>query len=763
MYTNPDRPPILVTDAQHPWLTRFVDRLARHRAVLVLVAIGLTLAAIRPAGQLKLDERIESFYAPDDPDLTAWLDSKRWFGGDEFVMVAYEQPDLLSAEHLAELEEFAAQFRDPDRFPGVETAATQDLADVLDIAGAPLFKEVNVVVRTMVGRILRSSLIEFSRSVLIGEDTEVGNQSTSVMLRLKSGQEPAERTETLRRIRETAAAHAPPTYVAGEPVQLHDMFRYVEEDATRLGFATSGLLLVVIAVMFRSLRWVALPLLVVNATILWTRALLVVTQMKLSMVSSMLNSLVTIIGIATVMHVTVTFRELRRDSDRIAAFRETFVTLVPPVFWTTVTTAIGFLSLFTSEIVPVRSFGTMVTLGTLLILATCATILPGGILLGGLDTDPRDTPFERHVVRALLAITRRVEERPKLLFGLCLALMAAAALGLGRLKVETDFSKNFRSSSEVAQAVRFFESHLGGAGNWEVNFQAPTVLDDEYLSKVRQLARRLREIEMSDGTKLSKVYALTDGLDFIPSILAKTIDDRRAALRQVQPYFETQLYNPDAGRMRLYLRAREQKPAEIKLALIAEVERVSREAFPEARTTGLYVLIAKLITSLLGDQLTSFLVSATGIVVCMTVAFRNFRIGLASLLPNVFPILVLIGGMGWLDVPVNIGTAMIASVSMGLTIDTSIHYISGYRHARERGLDHAAAVRETHASVGRALVFANIALVAGFSALSVSNFIPLIYFGVLVSLAMVGGLAGNLVLLPLLLRWVPLKINAARA
>jgi predicted RND superfamily exporter protein len=582
------------------------------------------------------------------------------------------------------------------------------------------------------------------------------------MLRLKSADKPEERTETLRRIRDAAAAHEPKTYVAGEPVQLHDMFRYVEQDAFRLGWATSGLLLIVIAVMFRSLRWMALPLLVVYATIYWTRALLVLSQMKLSMVSSMLNSLVTIIGIATVMHVTVTFRELRQDHDRIAAFRETFVTLIPPVFWTTVTTAIGFMSLFTSDIVPVRSFGTMVTLGTMLILATCAAILPGGILLGGLDADPRDTPFERHVIRALLAITHRVEQRPKLLFSLCLGLMAAAALGLDRLKVETDFSRNFRSSSDVAQAVTFFESHLGGAGNWEVNFEAPAVLDDEYLDKVRQLARRLREIEMSDGTKLSKVYALTDGLDFIPTMLAKTIDERRAALRQIQPYYEKQLYNPEARRMRLYLRAREQKPAEIKLALIAKVEQTAREAFPQARTTGLYVLIANLITSLLGDQLTSALVSATGIVICMTIAFRNFWIGLASLLPNVFPILVLIGGMGWLDVPVNIGTAMIASVSMGLTIDTSIHYIAGYRRARERGMDHAAAIRETHASVGRALVFANVALVAGFSALSVSNFIPLIYFGVLVSLAMVGGLVGNLVLLPLLLRWVPLKIAAAR-
>ncbi len=751
-------------DASKSILSRLAGWLVDWRRWLLLAAVALTLLSIKPSQRLTLDESIESFYAPGDPDLEAWLQSKRLFGGDEFVMVAYEQPDLLAAEHLADLEEFAEQFRDPDTVPGLDHAATKDLATILDLEDVPAFQDMSRLARVFVGRLLRDSLIDFSRSVLIGEKNLDGTESnaTAVMLEIRHASEsPVPRAETLRRIRELAEAHDPPAYVAGEPVQIHDMFRYVEQDAFTLGWATSALLLIVIFLFFRSLRWVALPLMVVHATILWTRALLVVTELKLSMVSSMLNSLVTIVGIATVTHVTVTFRELRADHDRLAAFRETFIRLGPAIFWTCVTTAIGFLALLSSNIVPVRSFGIMVSLGTLLILASCAAILPGGILLGRLDADPRETPAERHIIRGLLSVTERVERRPKLLLTLCGLLMAAGAVGLMRLRVETDFSKNFRSSSDIAEAVTFFESKLGGAGNWEVNFPAPEALDDEFLSRVRTLGRRLREIEMSDGTQLSKVYALTDGLDFIPTSMGDTIDERRAALRQMQPDFEDQLYNPEGRRMRLFLRAREQKPAEIKLALIDEVERIAREEFPEARTTGLYVMIAKLITSLLSDQLNSFLLAAAGIVVCMTIAFRNLWIGMASLLPNVFPILLVIGGMGWLGVPVNIGTAMIACVSMGLTVDSSIHYLAGYRRARELGKDHVAAIRDTHASVGRALVFANVALIAGFTVLSLSNFIPLIYFGILVSFSMLGGLLGNLVLLPLLLRWVPLRIDAS--
>ena len=137
----------------------------------------------------------------------------------------------------------------------------------------------------------------------------------------------------------------------------------------------------------------------------------------------------------------------------------------------------------------------------------------------------------------------------------------------------------------------------------------------------------------------------------------------------------------------------------------------------------------------------------------MWFAFRKLPFGLMSLIPNVFPNILVIGAMGWLGLPINIATAMIACVSMGLTVDSSIIYIDGYLRARARGLRVYQALHETHKHVGRALVYTNLALMAGFSVLALSHFIPLVYFGLLVSLAMFGGLIGNLVFLPLLIGW----------
>jgi len=608
------------------------------------------------------------------------------------------------------------------------------------------------------------------------------------------------------------------------------MFRYVEEDGQTLFLWSLVLLGTVILLLFRSLRWMLLPLLVVAAALVWTDALLVLSGMQLSMVSSMMNSLVTIIAVATVTHITVEYREQRRGHEPAEAVRRTLAILLPPIFWTITTTAAGFAALVSSSITPVRSFGLMLASATLMVLVAVGMVLPGGVLLGRsrvkrresraqsqtsdvssaffsgsrlsalvsrLFSDPRYAPAEDRLAKFLSHTATVVQRRPLIVSLVMFAIFAFAAVGLLRTTVETDFSKNFRKSSPIVQSLDFVETKLGGAGTWEINFPAPEKLDKAYLDKVRGLAQRLREEFIVEGNadfgfriadssssnpqsairnpqselrgEVTKVVALTDGLDAIPPILADTIDERLKLVRQLLPEFADGLYHPEARRMRIVLRSREREQSRKKLQLIARVQEIADEwaatelagEFPEdelkTNATGLYVLLAFLIDNLLKDQWLSFGLAATAIVVMMAVAYRSLLIGLFSLLPNTFPIVLVIGGIGWLGIPINIATAMIASVSMGLTVDSSIHYISGYRRSRARGLSVAAALDETQQHVGRALVFANFALIVGFSVLTLSHFIPLVYFGILVSVAMFGGLIGNLVLLPLMLRWIDRK------
>jgi predicted RND superfamily exporter protein len=405
-------------------------------------------------------------------------------------------------------------------------------------------------------------------------------------------------------------------------------------------------------------------------------------------------------------------------------------------------------------------------------------------------------------------LVRWVEHHPWLVGVASLVIFLAASAGVWRLEVESDFTKNFRRDSEIVRSYEFVEEHLGGAGVWDVIIPAPQTLDFEFLRRVQRLQQRLAgevKVRGEQGRErpgLTKSLSLADSVTtFVPNILDEievpippltpesmlpTIRERMGpallkarnaelelALAGMQariPSFYKALHNEDPQHpgqywLRVMLRSHERQSSQAKREIIERVARIAREQFPAAgdphgrvpEATGFFVLLAYLIDNLLADQWLAFLVATSGILLMMLIALRNPLQALVALVPNVAPIMIVTGLMGWVGYKINMGAAMIAAVSMGLSIDSSIHYILSFQAARAEGKSMHAALAAVHHSVGRALIFATLALIAGFSVLCFSEFVPTIYFGALVSLTMLGGLAGNLVVLPLLLKLVTRK------
>ena len=419
----------------------------------------------------------------------------------------------------------------------------------------------------------------------------------------------------------------------------------------------------------------------------------------------------------------------------------------------------------------------MMTLGTLIVLLVTLAVLPATFASGSHVPIPGKIRMEDALDRLLEKMAHVIDRHPIGTTIWCLVLVAVTAPGLFIMQIETDFSRNFRESSPIVQSLKFIETHLGPAGSWNVSFDVPDPITTEFLDSTRELTDRLHELSAA-GIELD-VLSLNDGIDIPPRLgnAAKRLN----TFMNKQPEMVEEFYNPDRQRMRIVLRSAEQQPTDVKLAQIQQVREIVAGHFdkqhaldvarvaaavvaggaggtantpmppPQSATaSGLFVLMAHIIDSLLADQIRSFIGASMGTVVCMWIAFRSLRIGLIALVPNVFPIALVTGSLGLLNVPVNIGTAMIASVAMGFTC--SVHYIAVFQKSLpEVGLTRALQVAQS--GVGKAVVLAHIALVAGFMVLTVSEFIPLVYFGALLSLSMIGGLISDLVLLPLLLRW----------
>jgi uncharacterized protein len=747
---------------------RIAAWLLAGRWPLLLVAALVAAVCIVPARNVKFDRSIENMFAPDDPLLPPYLQLKSVFGGNEVVLAVYSDPQLLNEDRdgIERLTEISRQLKDT---PGVrDVLSLAEVDRVLDkvAMAAGLMRSSDVPENGIVDS--ESALAKRFLRLFEGYTHGSDGRTAAVICMLEPQESPgATREETVSQLREKIQRLAGGT-VAGEPVMVVDGFRYVEEDGRRLGWASTILLSLVLLICFRRLRWMVLCVAVVQLALLATRSALVVSGLRLSMVSSMLTAIVTVVGVATVMHLIVRFRDGRRAGlTPHASFLLTASLLAIPVFWAITTDAIGFSSLLVASVGPVRDFGLMMAVGSLFVLVSVVLIAPGLTLIGPQTPSGQQAWIDRLVSQRLTRSATWLQRRPKTILFVVMTASIAGAAGAYRLELETDFTKNFREGSRIVRAYEIIETDLGGAGIWDLYLPAPSALDFGYLRQVRELEQRIAQ-ELTDPTKAGTpavrtvsiadaVWAGTPNLERKRMLTrTATVSASVAAMRAHMPTFTAALHaedpqTPGKYYYRIMLRSAERQSAAQKKHLIETVTRLAREEFPEAEVTGFFVLLTNLIQSILRDQWLAFLVATGGIALCMLAAFRRLSYAAIAMVPNVLPILTVTGVMGWLGFKINMGAAMIAAVSMGLSVDSSIHYIQAFLRARRSGKSVAEAIGDVQQTVGYAMILSTFALVAGFAVLATSEFVPTIYFGVLVSLAMLGGLAGNLVILPLLL------------
>jgi len=728
-------------------VSRLVEWLIIRRWVLLATALVAAAVCFVPASRLQFDRSIENLFAAQDPLLAPYERFKRTFGGNELALVAYTDPELLTDEGIERLDLLTRRLKE-----------TPGLDDVISLTTTPLGTEI-------VSSSLRDRFLELFEGYLVSRDRQTVAAICVLAAEKPGSPTSVPRDETVTRLREIAAGSN--AVVAGEPVMVVEGFRHLERDGQLLGGVATVLLMLTIIVCFRSVRWVVVPIAVVLVTLWVTKGLLMLSAFRLSMVSSMLWANITVIGISMAVHVLIHFREHRgkglapRD-----ALQATGNELALPIMWTFLTDTAGFGALLVASVGPVQDFGLMMVLGSIVGLFSVSMVLPGMALWGRFPSDPQRAWGEGALEASLHRVVVWVQSRPKTVGAVALALTAVAALGSLRVEVDTDFTNNFRAGSPLVKSYEFVEARLGGAGVWDVMVPAPAELDRRYLDRVRNLEAKLRTIQVTNARGeqepgLTKVLSLADVLDAgSVSALQRFLPVERQInmLAGAMPAIVTMLRGEDPaepGRhyLRIMLRARERQPSAEKQRLIDMVGRMAGEEFPEpgVAVTGFFVLLTSLIDSVVRDQWLTFAVATTLIGLMMLIAFRSFRLAVVALIPNLLPVFCVTGLLGWLGIKLNMGGAMIAAVSMGLAVDASVHYITSFRVQRRQGHSVQEAVRRVQQDVGRANVFSTLALVIGFGALALSEFVPTIYFGVLVSLTMIGGMIGNLVLLPLLL------------
>ncbi len=608
--------------------------------------------------------------------------------------------------------------------------------------------------------------------------------------------------ETISNIREILDGYrdGATIYLGGAPMIADDLVTFVRGDLSSFSFAVLILIIVALGLIFRKPRFVFMPLVCCAVAGTVMVGMLGMMDWRVTVVSSNFISLLLIITISLTVHLMVRYRELRATrhySDHDKLLRHSVLSMFRPCLYTALTTAVAFGSLIVSGILPIINFGWMMMMGVGTALLVAFTLFPAIMSILGRDETRLSSDLKLNLTSALANLTDRLRGRVLVIYVL---ITVFSVLGLSRLRVENSFIDYFREDTEIFQGMSLFDEKLGGTLSFDVIVDLPMAdasfddgfddgFDDafgfgdepdadedaywftapkmeqvkaihEYLDNdprtgkvlsfgaVIQLAEKLNGNQPIDGVLWALLYSR------IPETLRETVLNPFVSIEANQLRFN----------VRVIESAKDLNRNELLQGIELGLEREFGFSDDQVRLSGILVMYNNVLQSLFQSQILTLGVVLFAIMLMFMTLFRSLKIAVICIIPNVIAAAFVLGIMGWLNIPLDIMTITIAAISVGIGVDNTIHYMHRFRREFPRFGDYRETMFYCHNSIGRAMYFTSMTIVAGFSILALSNFIPTIVFGLLTSVAMLIALTASLTLLPqLLITFKPLGSESVKA
>ena len=787
----------LAFEAWGRWVYR---RPKRTMALLFALVAGL---ATQLTG-VTYDTSLESFLHQEDPLRLRYEEFRREFGRDDLVLVSVQAPDIFS---IATLERLRALHRDLEaEVPHLyevtsllNARETRGEADEL-IVGELLeeWPETDAALARVRERAAANRLY---RNLLLSEDLRI----TTVLLEAEAFSPPdsyedvlagfddeapeagsdetgspfltaEENAAFIRTIEAVVARHDAPDFrlhVSGMSAVSDYLMRLMQRDIMRFTAMGVAVIAVLLGVLFRQVAGVALPLLTVILSMVCTMALMPILGHPITIPTQILPSFLMAVGVGDSVHVLVIFfQRLHRGDGKEDAIAFAMGHSGLAILMTSLTTAGALASFVAAELAPVAVLGYTAPAGVMIALLFTVVLLPALVAVFPIGAG---SAADRRLMRAIQRLLMRCGEfsvRHARSIVLCgAALVAVAVLGLLQLRLSHSPIKWFPEGNPYRVSTDLMNERMGGALFLEVlldtgvenGLHDPAVL--QQMNELRSATMSLQSDSIHAGTTVSLADVVMEihqalnenrpayyAIPTDPALVAQELllfenagsDDLEDV---VDPQFRSGRFTvkvpmTDAVQYGAYLKA-----------LDAEIRRIMGSDV-DATFTGLMRVMSGTIYAMMVTMTRSYLIAFAVIVPLMILLIGSLRIGLVSMIPNLTPIVLVLGFMGWLGVPLDAFTLLIGSIAIGLAVDDTIHFMHNFRRYYERSGDVTVAVRETLASTGQALLFTSLVLSTGFFIFTLASLNNLFFFGLLTGLAILLAFLADLILAPALMALV---------
>ena len=788
-----------IEDGFEAW-GRFVVRHRWPTAVSVLLVTAY-LTAWLP--QLTADNSTESFLRPNDPARVDYDRFREQFGQDERLIVAIRPHAIFDLDFLKRLRAF---HEDIEReVPYVEEATslwnarnTRGEGDKLIVDGLlEEWPETAADVEAVKRRVLENplyvnTLIDESARITtvtiepfiystLGDDTDdlggfdgdAGEASGAPAAKpaLLTEQETVELIEALEAVVARHEDHGFEIFLAGGPIMNRHATKMLMRDVAVFMPVGVAIVSCILYLLFRRVSGVVLPVFVVLASMLATYGLMALVGIPTSISGQVLPSLLLTVGICSAVHLlTIVYQRLAAGASREQAIAFALGHSGLAVGMATLTTAGGLFSFAAADLAQVANLGRVAPIGIVLTFIYCVTLLPA--LLAIVPLRARSTrggdELQRSVGRALARVGDLATAHPWPILAGALALVVAFGFGLAQLRFSQYALNWFPEDDPIRVANEFMDRNLKGAAGIEI------VIDSGRENGLHEPAL-LRRIEAA--TRFAESF--DDGEIFVGKAVSivDVVKETHKALHENRPEFyaiphdrrlvaqELLLFeNSGSDDLEEFTDSRF-RLARVSLRLpfvdgmhypdfIAALEQGFREILGEEvgiQPTGLGVLFGRTFSVVNVTMARSYLTALLIITPLMVLLIGNLKRGVLSMVPNLIPIWITLGLMGWLGIPLDNSSLLVGCIILGVAVDDTIHFMHKFQRYYDDTGDPREAVRRTLRTTGSALLFTSIVLTAGFFVLTFAYMQNAVEFAMLACTATIVAFLADLLVSPALM------------
>jgi len=761
---------------------RYAAFLLKWRWVAIALFVIVLLVSFYGMSKMVQQTSFDDYFIEGDPMLVKTEEFKAHFGNDYFVGILTDCDDHFTRENLTLLRELGNELLDSLSYADKITSlvdlefmlGTEDGMEIVQIVpdeipetGSPEMAQVRALAysKPQVARKLVSAdgkkawtLLKLRAFPSEEEWKKTGNVSPDII----TGE------EVSRIIAKEKYASLHPL-ATGMPYVTQQKTVYIGQEMGRLVMLAVIICILVMLIMTRSLRGVVCPLLSVLGGVLMTFGIAGYTQMYVDSTVLMIPAILAFaVAIAYNIHIFSYFNHLmRQHGKRKRAVLETMGEVGWSVVFCGLTTVVSLLSFLIIPIRPMKCVGLICSLTILFVLLTTLVMTPVLISFGK-DRQPKPgvdgeggTRLSRWMERLNDFTFRYARPIVAIFTVVCVAL----AIGLGKIEPAFDIERTMGIDVPyVKDVLSVGRSELGALYSYDLVME----FENEDDAKQPSNLHKLEQLESLVGT-----YTLTKRTNSILDILKDLnqtlnggdaasfrIPDTEEEVAQMLILYEnaggseTEYWmDYDYKRLRLMVEISDFNSAEVEREL-NDISVKAGQLFPGVKVTavGNIPQYTTMMQYLVRGQMQSFLISVLIIALILMIAFQSVRVGLIGLIPNLMPAIFVGGYMGWAGIPLDMMTATLIPMMLGMAVDDTIHFINHSKLEFDRKPDYSVAIRRTFRVVGVAIVTTSIITSAVFACFATSACAMCINFGILAVIGILSALLADLFITPLLVK-----------